>query len=400
MVKEMYPAPAASCAGIDPTYLMPTSGAAVMVRDAAALVRRLVLGLVRVERLEPRLPAPTRRTATPTWASGSTAPTATPRPATTTPSPACATSRGCPACRWSSCSQHFFNPAPAPNHHILVGFTGDDPRRIGEPFDLPNPALPRPPAGAAPGRGGLGEGLPPAVGDLRQRLAGGRHADRGRAVRHLRPVHRLPRRRQHRPPVRHDGAQPGRRLDAAQPLPLRHLAHLADGPRRARPDLLRPARQRDPDLPPRAVAGDPEHLPGLPRHPRPAPVRHRPRQAGGPGAEHREEGGLPALPAHDRRRRALPGRQPERPARRLRRAGPRRHLVHRLPPHAGRPRRRRSRPRRAAEPLRAEPAGAAQPGDDRLRPHLHRQLPGRRAHRAERARSPTPSPSRWSRRWG
>lgn len=36
MVKEMFPAPAAACAGIDPMRLKPTSGAAVMVRDAKA----------------------------------------------------------------------------------------------------------------------------------------------------------------------------------------------------------------------------------------------------------------------------------------------------------------------------------------------------------------------------
>jgi hypothetical protein len=36
MVKEMFPAPAAACAGIDPINLKPTSGAAIMVRDAKA----------------------------------------------------------------------------------------------------------------------------------------------------------------------------------------------------------------------------------------------------------------------------------------------------------------------------------------------------------------------------
>ncbi|OKH87095.1 hypothetical protein [Thalassospira sp. TSL5-1] len=34
MVKEMYPQPAAACAKYDPNYLFPTSGAAIMVRDA------------------------------------------------------------------------------------------------------------------------------------------------------------------------------------------------------------------------------------------------------------------------------------------------------------------------------------------------------------------------------
>jgi hypothetical protein len=36
MVKEMFPEPAAACAGIDPTQLRPTNGAAVMVRDSHA----------------------------------------------------------------------------------------------------------------------------------------------------------------------------------------------------------------------------------------------------------------------------------------------------------------------------------------------------------------------------
>jgi len=36
MVKEMFPAPAEACRNIDPARLLPTSGAAVMVRDAAA----------------------------------------------------------------------------------------------------------------------------------------------------------------------------------------------------------------------------------------------------------------------------------------------------------------------------------------------------------------------------
>jgi hypothetical protein len=36
IIKEMYPAPAAACAGIDPSRLLPTAGAAVMVRDTHA----------------------------------------------------------------------------------------------------------------------------------------------------------------------------------------------------------------------------------------------------------------------------------------------------------------------------------------------------------------------------
>ena len=36
MVKEMFPAPAGDCAGVDPLHLFPTSGAAIMVRDPTA----------------------------------------------------------------------------------------------------------------------------------------------------------------------------------------------------------------------------------------------------------------------------------------------------------------------------------------------------------------------------
>ena len=36
LVKEMYPAPAARCAGVDPLHLLPSNGAAVMVRQAGA----------------------------------------------------------------------------------------------------------------------------------------------------------------------------------------------------------------------------------------------------------------------------------------------------------------------------------------------------------------------------
>ena len=36
MVKEMYPAPASKCAAIDPVNLLPTSGAAIMIRDSKA----------------------------------------------------------------------------------------------------------------------------------------------------------------------------------------------------------------------------------------------------------------------------------------------------------------------------------------------------------------------------
>ena len=45
MVKEMFPPPAAACATVDPLHLAPTSGAAVMVRDAELSAARLVAEL-------------------------------------------------------------------------------------------------------------------------------------------------------------------------------------------------------------------------------------------------------------------------------------------------------------------------------------------------------------------
>ena len=36
MVKEMFPAPASACRDVDPLKLFPTSGAAIMIRDAGA----------------------------------------------------------------------------------------------------------------------------------------------------------------------------------------------------------------------------------------------------------------------------------------------------------------------------------------------------------------------------
>ena len=88
-----------------------------------------------------------------------------------------------------------------------------------------------------------------AAGDLRQRLAEAGRADRRKPVRHLGSMPRLPQRGRHRPAIRHDAAGPGRKAD--QHLALWHLARLADGPCRARSDLLRAARERDRHLPSR-----------------------------------------------------------------------------------------------------------------------------------------------------
>ena len=80
MVKEMFPAPAAACRDVDPLKLFPTSGAAVMVRDAGArMTAGSGAGSAWRERLGAGLAARPPTTACRTWASASTASTATPR---------------------------------------------------------------------------------------------------------------------------------------------------------------------------------------------------------------------------------------------------------------------------------------------------------------------------------
>ena len=88
MIKEMYPYPAAACTNIDPVYLLANQqGAAVMVRDGKGAHDGWFWGWYGwtesagrpTGRRSPRAPIPT-------WALASTAPTATPRRATTRPS--------------------------------------------------------------------------------------------------------------------------------------------------------------------------------------------------------------------------------------------------------------------------------------------------------------------------
>ncbi len=105
MVKEMYPAPAA---GLRPRRSAPPARRQRGRRHHGArqrrLPRRLVLGLVRMgRRLAAGLAAAgAEATTIRSWASASTAPTATPRRRTTTPSRRSRTSRASAASRWSS----------------------------------------------------------------------------------------------------------------------------------------------------------------------------------------------------------------------------------------------------------------------------------------------------------
>ena len=135
------------------------------------LVRRLVLGLVRVERLEPRLP---HRPQEPLPLHGLRAvlhqlPRLGARqPHLRQPAQRRGDARPAAGLPEPALLQPGARPQPPRPGRLHRRRPAAD-RRAVRP---PQPGAARPPAGAAPGRGGLGEGLPAAVGDLRQRLAG------------------------------------------------------------------------------------------------------------------------------------------------------------------------------------------------------------------------------------
>ena len=232
-------------------------------------------------------------------------------------------------------SQDFFTPAPAPSSHELAVLPGNAEPRLGNPLYAPDAdviAALRAYTQTMPSYDSVSQD---AVGDLRQHMGGRRRRRRGGHIRHVEPVPRLPRCRQHRAAVRHDQAEPAWR-QPPQPVALRDVADVADGAGRPRPDLLRAARQRDAELPSRRARHGAGYLPRLPRHRRPAPVPHR-RQG--------EDGPMHRLHARNGQCGAVAGRQSERRACQLRHAGPRRHHLHHMPPHGAQHRGQRTRSR-------------------------------------------------------
>ncbi|EWY42404.1 hypothetical protein N825_00190 [Skermanella stibiiresistens SB22] len=132
MVKEMFPAPAAACAGVDPLKLLPTSGAAVMVRDAKASHDGWFWGWFGWSGWAPDYP-----------------------PGPTNPLPNMGFGQYCLNCHASAKSEHTFASlknmlgqpgqplvflsqdffdAPSPEiHHRLVALPTDDAKRLGQP---------------------------------------------------------------------------------------------------------------------------------------------------------------------------------------------------------------------------------------------------------------------------
>ena len=133
IVKEMFPAPGAACAGVDPLRLLPTSGAAVMVRDRRASHDGWFWGWFGWSGWTPDWP-----------------------PDSTNRYPFMGFGQYCTNCHASArdnltfaslknvegepgeplvfLSQHFFEPGPVPAHHRLVALPGDDAPRLGQPL--------------------------------------------------------------------------------------------------------------------------------------------------------------------------------------------------------------------------------------------------------------------------
>ncbi len=152
MVKEMLPAPGAACAGVDPLKLLPTSGAAVMVRASQASQDGWYWGWFGWSGWTPDWPADsTNRLAYQGFGQYCVNCHASARDHQTFAS--LRNVEGEPGEPLVFLSQHFFDPQPVPSHHRLVALPTDDAPRLGQPHylysgamidALPAHGLPRP----------------------------------------------------------------------------------------------------------------------------------------------------------------------------------------------------------------------------------------------------------------
>ncbi|UEM20939.1 hypothetical protein JL100_028415 [Skermanella mucosa] len=132
MVKEMFPAPAAACDGVDPLNLLPTSGAAIMVRDAQASHDGWFWGWFGWSGWAPDWPpGPTNPLANMGFGQYCLNCHASAKDGYTFAS--LKNMLGQPGEPLVFLSQHFFE-APAPEiHHRLVSLPTDDAARLGQP---------------------------------------------------------------------------------------------------------------------------------------------------------------------------------------------------------------------------------------------------------------------------
>lgn len=138
IVKEMFPAPAAACASVDPVKLLPTSGAAVMVRDRAGSQDGWFWGWFGWSGWTPDYPTDsTNRYPYMGFGQYCVNCHASARDNHTFSS--LRNVEGEPGDPLVFLSQHFFNPEPVASHHRLVSLPTDDAPRLGQPLYGYNP---------------------------------------------------------------------------------------------------------------------------------------------------------------------------------------------------------------------------------------------------------------------
>jgi hypothetical protein len=140
MVKEMFPAPAAACAGVDPLRLLPTSGAAVMVRDREAAQDGWFWGWFGWSGWSPDWP-PDPQNRYPFMGFGQYCVNCHASAEDNFTFASLRNVEGEPGEALVFLSQHFFDPQPVAAHHRLVALPTDDAPRLGQPLHLYNRAF-------------------------------------------------------------------------------------------------------------------------------------------------------------------------------------------------------------------------------------------------------------------
>jgi hypothetical protein len=140
MVKEMFPAPAAACAGVDPLKLLPTSGSAIMVRASGASQDGWFWGWFGWSGWTPDWP-PDATNRYPFQGFGQYCLNCHSTARDNHTFASLLNMEGEPGNPLVFLSQHFFEPEPVAAHHRLVALPTDDAPRLGQPNYLYNRAL-------------------------------------------------------------------------------------------------------------------------------------------------------------------------------------------------------------------------------------------------------------------
>ncbi len=132
IVKEMYPAPAAACATVDPLRLLPTSGAAVMVRDRKASQDGWFWGWFGWSGWTPDFP-PDSTNRYPYMGFGQYCVNCHASAKNNQTFSSLRNVEGEPGEPLVFLSQHFYDVKPVASHHRLVSLPTDDAPRLGQP---------------------------------------------------------------------------------------------------------------------------------------------------------------------------------------------------------------------------------------------------------------------------